>query len=431
MQNFALVNNLEEKIILSKNGLSIYDEGADRIIECLTNDGYEAFYVGGCIRNVILNVPIIDYDITTSAPPDEVKRIFSDSVVLDTGIKHGTVSVKSCGSYYEVTTFRQDGNYKDHRHPDSVSFCSDISEDLRRRDFTCNALAYSKNTGLIDYFNGYYDTCNHILKAVGVPEERLQEDSLRILRALRFCSVFDFKVDEQTASAMKKCRFLIKNISRERIYSEIIKTFSGAYLYKAVLPFGDIIDVAFDGDGVNSTLYEDAIMLADRCAASPKLRLVAFCFSYFSKDYGKFNRICRFLKVDSYFSVLGKTIFECTIFFINSVIDSYSAKKLLSFLGEFRNEFMIFIKEFSSFDSVLIKKYTTLLLHFDSIERRGECYKLSMLNINGNDLITEGFYGKNIGSVLSSCLDEVMKGNLANDKKTLLSYARSYKENNG
>ena len=150
------------------NELVIGNRGGDEIIERLNNAGYEAYYVGGCVRNAVLGLKIKDYDITTSAKPEEVISLFADCKVFETGLKHGTVTILT-DMPYEVTTFRKEGKYSDSRHPDKVFFCSSLNADLERRDFTCNAMAFSKKQGIIDNFNGLYDTRTHILRAVGVP----------------------------------------------------------------------------------------------------------------------------------------------------------------------------------------------------------------------------------------------------------------------
>lgn len=410
--------------------ITIEDKGGEFIIDRLTNYGYEAYFVGGCIRNTILGVPISDFDITTSALPSEVKRIFSDSCVLDTGLKHGTVSVYSCGAFYEITTFRHDGKYSDNRHPDNVRFCSDLFADLKRRDFTCNAMAFSKKQGLIDNFGGYYDTRNRLIRAVGKPELRFKEDALRILRGLRFCSEFGFNCENKTAEAMKDCCVLISGLSKERIYSELLKIFAGEYLYKAVSSFGDVLSVALSLEGRDCDLYYRALRLADRLNSSAKVRFAAFAYIYLDKDFSALNdMLCR-LKVDRYLYALCRTIFEQTVIIENSCkIDRYIAKKILSALGEFKTEFLSFLAAYS-FESLETSEKCLKLTDFiRSIDDNGECYKISMLEVDGNDMLVEGLSGRSVGKMLSLVLDEVMSGNLDNNKDVILSFVRSHKGN--
>lgn len=192
-----------------------------RIISILDEEGYEAFAVGGCVRDSILNRNPDDWDITTSAKPEEVKKIFNRT--FDTGIEHGTVTVRMGGQSFEVTTYRIEGEYKDSRHPESVEFTSDLKEDLMRRDFTINAMAYNDKTGLVDEFGGIKDLEDKVIRCVGNPSERFDEDALRILRAVRFAAQLGFEIEKETEEAMKELAPNLKNISAERIQTELEK----------------------------------------------------------------------------------------------------------------------------------------------------------------------------------------------------------------
>ena len=202
--------------------------GARYIIEQLNNNGYEAFIVGGCVRDSMLGKNPNDWDITTSAKPAQVKQIFDRTV--DTGIEHGTVTVlvpkdiSQGGEYaFEVTTYRIDGVYEDHRRPSEVTFSNNLEEDLKRRDFTINAMAYNDDAGLVDIFGGKYDLDNHIIRCVGNPIERFDEDALRVLRAVRFAGQLGFEIDEATQNAMREKAKFLKEISAERIQVELTK----------------------------------------------------------------------------------------------------------------------------------------------------------------------------------------------------------------
>jgi len=192
-----------------------------RILDQLNQAGYEAFVVGGCVRDVILGRTPEDWDITTSAKPEQVKRLFPRTI--DTGIAHGTVTVRMDHAGYEITTYRIDGEYLDNRHPESVEYTSNLTEDLKRRDFTINAMAYNPTYGLVDHFDGISDLENHIIKCVGDPGERFREDALRILRAIRFSAQLGFEIDEETKSAITEFAPNLKVISRERIQVELDK----------------------------------------------------------------------------------------------------------------------------------------------------------------------------------------------------------------
>lgn len=189
-------------------------------VELLEDAGFEAYIVGGCVRDILLGIEPSDYDITTSAKTSEMYNVFSGFRIIPTGERHGTLTVKTGDRFVEITTFRKDGDYKDHRHPNKVDFTDKLSMDLERRDFTVNAMAYSQRTGLIDLFGGKDDLAKRIIKAVGDPYKRFDEDALRILRALRFSAKLDLDVEEKTAEAMLASAGSLRAISSERVYSE-------------------------------------------------------------------------------------------------------------------------------------------------------------------------------------------------------------------
>ena len=191
------------------------------ILQKLNRCGHEAYIVGGCVRDRLLNIEPHDWDICTSAIPDEILEIFSGETIIPTGLKHGTVTIMIDGNPYEVTTFRVDGKYTDSRRPDSVCFTDNLIEDLKRRDFTINAMAYNLTSGLVDPFNGEIDLQNNLLKCVGNPNDRFEEDALRILRAMRFAVKYGLDIENTTYGAMVANKNGLKNISKERITSEL------------------------------------------------------------------------------------------------------------------------------------------------------------------------------------------------------------------
>ena len=202
-------------------------ENAKKVIETLEAAGYEAYIVGGCVRDSILGREPGDWDITTAARPEQVKALFRRTI--DTGIKHGTVTVMFGKEAYEVTTYRVDGEYSDHRRPDSVEFTANLEEDLKRRDFTINAMAYSPSAGVIDLFGGMDDLDNKVIKAVGDPLARFDEDALRILRAIRFAGQLDFTIERDTRKAMILRAQFLQDISAERIRVELDKLLTSAH----------------------------------------------------------------------------------------------------------------------------------------------------------------------------------------------------------
>ena len=213
------------------------------IIDILQNAGFEAYCVGGAVRDSIMGFTPDDWDITTSATPDETRRLFKDYKTIDTGIKHGTLTVIIDHKPYEVTTFRIDGEYNDNRHPEEVVFTPDLKNDLARRDFTVNALAYNNTSGLVDLYGGTDDIYNSIIKTVGNPDKRFNEDGLRILRALRFAAVLGFDIEPETAAAIHRNKYLLKNISAERINIELSKLICGKNAFNILMEYPDVLSV--------------------------------------------------------------------------------------------------------------------------------------------------------------------------------------------
>lgn len=207
------------------------------VLQTLESAGFEAYFVGGSVRDVLLHRHVHDVDITTSAYPEEVKKLFEKSI--DTGIKHGTVTVLYGGESYEITTFRTESGYQDFRRPDHVTFVQNLDEDLKRRDFTINALAMDTRGEIVDLFDGLKDLKNHIIRAVGNPEKRFHEDALRMMRAVRFMSQLEFKLEEKTEQAIKDNHELLKKISVERIREEFVKMGLGSHSRQAFQIFLD------------------------------------------------------------------------------------------------------------------------------------------------------------------------------------------------
>ena len=194
-----------------------FKSAAKTALEMLKEGGFEAFLIGGSVRDYLMGLPIGDIDVTTNATPYEVEDVFKDYNVIETGIKHGTVTVLLEGEPVEITTYRSEGEYSDNRHPDSVEFSRSLRDDVIRRDFTMNGVAYSFENGFCDLVGGIEDINNGIIRCIGDAETRFREDALRIMRALRFSSVLGFTIEENTKIAIRKCKDLLKNISAERI----------------------------------------------------------------------------------------------------------------------------------------------------------------------------------------------------------------------
>ena len=216
-------------------------KSVELILSKLNNCGYEAYIVGGCVRDSIIGTTPHDWDICTSALPEQVMEVFEGYKIIPTGLKHGTVTIIIDDAQYEVTTYRIDGKYEDNRHPKEVSFTSDLKEDLSRRDFTINAMAYNPSIGLVDYFGGKKDIRKKLIKCVGNPDERFNEDALRIMRTLRFASTYGFVITEETSSAVHCNVALLNNIAKERINTELCKLLCGEGVLEILLNYNDVI----------------------------------------------------------------------------------------------------------------------------------------------------------------------------------------------
>ena len=212
-------------------------------LDRLTVAGWEAYVVGGAVRDALRGCPAGDWDITTNAEPAQVERVFAGERLIETGLKHGTVTVLLDGLPLEITTYRVDGDYTDHRRPDAVRFTRSLREDLMRRDFTMNALAYNPRTGLVDICGGAEDIARGVVRCVGEPDRRFQEDGLRILRALRFASVLGFQIAPETAAAIHRSRALLQYLAAERVRSELTKLLCGQNVGAVLREFADVLAV--------------------------------------------------------------------------------------------------------------------------------------------------------------------------------------------
>ena len=215
--------------------------GVSRALTMLESAGFEAFIVGGCVRDALRGITPKDYDITTSALPEETKSVFRDWRVIETGIQHGTITVVMDGMPLEITTYRTEGTYSDNRHPDSVSFTASLREDVARRDFTMNAIAYSPTRGMIDHFGGAEDIRRGIIRCVGDPATRFREDALRMMRGIRFASVLGFAIEKNTAAAIHENKERIPTVSAERIRVELTKLLCGANVKNVLMDWWDVI----------------------------------------------------------------------------------------------------------------------------------------------------------------------------------------------
>jgi len=254
--------------------------------DMLTNAGFEAYIVGGCVRDFLMGTDPDDFDITTSALPFEIKEVFKDFKVIETGLKHGTVTVVIKHFHLEITTFRTESSYSDNRHPDHVHFTRSLKEDLARRDFTVNAMAYNPVVGLVDIFGGRKDLENKIIRTVGEAKERFSEDALRILRALRFASKLGFDIEENTLQAARELKESLKNVAAERVYVEFTKLLCGKNTGSVLMSCPDILGVwvpeilpmvGFKQHNFHHIydVWEHTVKVVENVPAVPHLRLAA------------------------------------------------------------------------------------------------------------------------------------------------------------
>lgn len=397
-------------------------DSVNYIINTLNKNNFECFVVGGCVRDFLLKIEPKDFDITTNALPDSVKELFNHTI--DTGIKHGTITVMLGTENFEVTTYRIDGKYTDNRRPESVLFTNNLKEDLRRRDFTINAMAYSKNDGFIDYFGGINDIENKIIKGVGSPSKRLKEDALRMMRGVRFACQLGFSIDNQTLLAIKENSSLIKNISIERVRDEFIKLINSDFienifllqetnLYKEFLP-----EISFFFDDLVKNLFILKNLPKD-------LRLF-----YMLKDLNakQTESILKRLKFDNNTIKLAKII--ATYLNYNFIEDRAKTRKLMSIIepSTIKNILTInFVINLANNNLAICKKYDNIYDEIDETIRKGHCYNLKMLEINGADLKTLGILdGKKIGQILNNLLDIVIKSPKDNNKNHLITLVGEY-----
>ena len=386
-------------------------ENVKFILARLNEKGYRADVVGGPVRDFLRGVTPDDYDITTDASPEEIKSAFSDKRTVDTGIKHGTVTVMLDKKPYEITTYRIDGEYKDSRHPESVEFTKDISLDLSRRDFTVNAIAYNERDGFTDLFSGISDIENKILRAVGDAEIRFTEDALRILRLVRFASTLGFLVEEKTGKAAFSKMHLLRQISAERIYTEWKKMLSGSNAYDVLLKYREIFEFIIP----EITDFS----LPDRALFNSSDYATRF-FSLFVKNgVGNpelFLSATSSLKTDSQIKNTGVLVL--------SSIGKYDFwdGNLLSLLMELGLDGALAL---SRLEILIGGAPLGCDLRISALSESGEAYRLSDLAINGKDVESLGIAGKEIGVTLKALLSAVVFGKCKNEKAELLAYAKN------
>lgn len=434
-------------------------ETIEFIIDRLSENGHEAFAVGGCIRDSLLQRIPHDWDVTTSASPEEIKRIFKRT--FDTGIEHGTVTVLLGKTAVEVTTYRIDGAYEDNRHPSRVTFTENLSEDLKRRDFTINAIAYNNSAGIVDPFCGMEDLQAGIIRCVGDPAERFNEDALRIMRAVRFSAQLGFSIEEKTKEAILKNAGLLENISAERIASELLKLITSdspekiqsAYelgITKVILPEFD--EMMITPQNTRHHIYnvgEHTVHSMMNIRADRILRLTMLLH-----DIGKPAVRVRYEDGSDHFkshSIASEKIADNimrrlkldndTIKKVSLLIRGHdwhpepgesTVRMILHYIGE---EMFPLLMEVQAADinaqssymrDVKEKRIEDSVRLFKTVTERGDCTSLKDLAINGSDLIALGVKkGPGIGEMLNAALFEVIEDHTKNNKEFLLDFLKN------
>jgi len=389
------------------------------IIDQLNNNNYEAYIVGGCVRDYILGFEPKDWDIATSATPAEIKKIFNHTV--DTGIKHGTVTVILNHSHFEVTTYRIDGEYKDSRHPENVTFTKNIDEDLSRRDFTINAIAYNKSNGFVDTFKGIEDIERKIIRGVGNADDRFKEDALRMMRAVRFSAQLNFDIEKNTLNAIVKNAELLKNISIERIRDEFVKLLLSDYPQKINLLDETGLLNYFLPEIINVVKNNNKYII-NSLLISPKNVSIRFCILLSSYNSNEVINILKRLKFDN------KTINETSLLskYLNFKLenDKYEIRKLLSILDRKTFENVLILQKIKS-EILLEYNYQNTLrnieINFKQIIDNGDCYNFKKLAINGEDIkLALKLKGKEVGNKLQQALEIVLKEPKNNNKNYII-----------
>ena len=434
-------------------------KNVDTAINLLQSAGFEAYAVGGCVRDSLLGKTPNDWDITTSAKPEDMKSVFADFHCIDTGIKHGTVTVVIDGEPLEITTFRLDGEYEDNRHPKSVTFTSNLGADLGRRDFTVNAMAYSKKTGTVDLFGGQNDLKNKIIRCVGDPDRRFNEDALRILRALRFASALDFEIEEKTAQSLLKNCALLGNISEERIAKELLKLVCGKGAKRILTDFAPVLfeilpelqpmyKNSHDNPHHCYDIYEHTLIAVESIDPEPTLRFAMLLHDCGKPAVKKFdeNGVAHFYGHQRISAEISAQIlarlkvsnkFRDEILFLVSNHDRWelyeNTEKMPRYLSKFGLDGVMNLLKVMRADVLAQSpEYRYRLDQIADAEETAKnlaaqkpCLSLSELQINGRTLMDIGIpQGRKLGAVLAQLLDEVIDGVTKNTQEALTTRAR-------
>ncbi len=427
-------------------------------LERLEGAGYEAFLVGGAVRDYVRDgSPAKDWDITTNALPEQVKQVFSDYHLIETGLKHGTVTVMIDHEPLEITTYRIDGDYIDHRHPDAVRFTRSLQEDMERRDFTMNALAYNPRLGVVDLVGGKADIEDGIIRCVGQPDRRFQEDGLRILRGLRFASVYGMRMEADTAAAIHRNKDLLQNIAAERIQAELTKLLCGKGAGAILRDYADVIAVSipelapmFGFEQRNphhdKDVWEHTIAVVDSIQPQAVLRWAALlhdagkpqCFAMGDDGHGHFyghaaqstaiaDAVLSRLRFDN--ASRERIVRLVRYHDMPITADRKRIKRLMSKHGEEAARQLIALHRAdacgqSALCAPRLAMFDEAADLIDELVAEEACFSLKDLSIKGEDVMALGFRGKDVGNALQACLDAVMDEQIHNDRDELLAFLK-------
>ncbi len=435
--------------------------GAAFVLARLHERGYQAYAVGGCVRDTLLGRAPKDWDVCTNALPQQMQQAFADCHVIETGLKHGTLTVMYGHEPFEVTTFRVDGAYTDHRHPDEVIFVADVKDDLSRRDFTVNAMAWSPATGLVDAFGGQADLEKGLIRCVGDPRRRFEEDALRIMRALRFASTYGFAIDPDTDAAIHELKHTLKGVAAERIRVELAKLLCGQGAGRILRDYRDVIFTILPQlapmDGFDQRthwhaydVWEHTVRSVESVPATEPLRLTMLlhdagkpaCFTLDEQGqghmYGHQHKSAEIaaealaaLKLDNATRDRVLTLVEHHTYQFKP--ERKAMLRLLSRFGEETARQLLLVKRADELakgtrgQSDIDAQISGLEAVLDEVLAEQLCFSLKDMAVNGRDLMDMGYRGRAIGECLEWLLSQLLAEQMPNEREALLAAARAHK----
>lgn len=430
-------------------------------MQLLKDAGFEVYLVGGCVRDHLMRKTPHDYDLTTNAEPEQIHKVFAEYRVIETGKRHGTMTIMIGQTPLEITTYRIDGTYTDARHPDRVEFTGNLKEDLRRRDFTMNAMAYHPEKGLVDLFFGQSDIEKQLIRCVGVPDTRFQEDALRILRALRFASVLGFHIEAETEAAMFRHKARLASVSPERVSVELTKLLCGKDVKRVLLTYVEVLGVVIPEllpmkgfeQRTKYHIYDVLTHTAVALEQSPPKKILRWTLllhdcgkpeTFTIDEYG-IGHFPDHNKVSAELAerVLCRLKFDRTtkerivsLVRVHDVKLETDRKMLRHCINRLSPEAYFDLLEVKYADNkAQSPQYERQKSYFDTLRTmahtilREDCIYLSDLAVNGRDLASKGYQGREIGQMLQVLLDAVMEEKIENNPRALMCYAEKLEQN--